>query len=88
MLRRVRRSALRRSPGEQLQIDFGERRVEIGGVAVKVYLFVATLGYSRRLHVRAYGHEKQDSWFDGMESAFRSLRRGDARSAARQRAGR
>jgi transposase len=35
-------------PGEQLQIDFGERRVEIGGVSVKVHLFVATLGYSRR----------------------------------------
>jgi transposase len=60
-------------PGEQLQIDFGERRVEICGVAVKVYLFVATLGYSRRLHVRAYGHERQDSWFDGMESAFRAF---------------
>ena len=25
-------------PGEQLQIDFGERRVEIGGVSVKVHL--------------------------------------------------
>jgi transposase len=60
-------------PGEQLQIDFGERRVMIGGAAVKVFLFVATLGYSRRLHVRAYGHEKQDSWFDGMESAFRAF---------------
>jgi transposase len=60
-------------PGEQLQIDFGERRVEIGGTGVKVFLFVATLGYSRRLHVRAYGHEKQDSWFDGMESAFRTF---------------
>jgi transposase len=60
-------------PGEQLQIDFGERRVEIGGAVVKVYLFVATLGYSRRLHVRAYGHEKQDNWFDGMESAFRAF---------------
>jgi transposase len=59
--------------GEQLQIDFGERRVEIGGAAVKVFLFVATLGYSRRLHVRAYSHEKQDSWFDGMESAFRAF---------------
>jgi transposase len=57
-------------PGEQLQIDFGERRVLVGGVKVQVFLFVATLGYSRRLHVRAYGHEKQDSWFDGMESAF------------------
>jgi hypothetical protein len=60
-------------PGEQLQIDFGERPVEIGGVLVKVFFFVATLGYSRRLHVRAYGHEKQDSWFDGMESAFRAF---------------
>ena len=60
-------------PGAQLQIDFGERRVEIGGVAVKVFFFVATLGYSRRVHVRAYGHERQDSWFDGLESAFRTF---------------
>ena len=57
-------------PGEQLQIDFGERRVEIAGVASKVFFFVATLGYSRRMHVRAFGHEKQESWFGGMESAF------------------
>ena len=60
-------------PGEQMQIDFGIRRVEIGGVATVVFLFVATLGFSRRLHVRAYGHEKQDSWFDGLESAFRAF---------------
>jgi transposase len=60
-------------PGEQLQIDFGERRVEIGDVAAKVFFFVATLGYSRRLHVRGYGHERQDSWFDGLESAFRAF---------------
>ena len=61
------------APGQQLQIDFGERRVEIGEAPAKVFFFVATLGYSRRLHVRAYGHEKQDSWFDGMESAFRAF---------------
>jgi transposase len=60
-------------PGEQLQIDFGERRVEIGGAPTKVFFFVATLGYSRRLHVRAFGHEKQESWFAGMESAFLAL---------------
>lgn len=60
-------------PGEQLQIDFGERRVEIGGVLVKVFFFVATLGYSRRLHVRAFGHEKQESWFAGMESSFQAF---------------
>ena len=58
-------------PGQQLQIDFGERRVEIGGAPVKVFFFVATLGYSRRLHVRAFTGEKQEHWFEGMEGAFR-----------------
>jgi transposase len=58
------------APGRQLQIDFGERLVEIGGVKIKAYLFVATLGYSRRLHVRAFRNERQESWFGGLESAF------------------
>lgn len=58
------------APGRQLQIDFGERLVEIAGRKIKVFLFVATLGYSRRLHVRAFRHERQESWFDGMESSF------------------
>jgi transposase len=58
-------------PGKQLQIDFGERRVPIGGESVKVYLFVATLGYSRRVYVRAFRNERQDSWFSGLEGAFR-----------------
>lgn len=38
-------------PGRQLQIDFGERWVVIGDARVRVYLFVATLGYSRRVYV-------------------------------------
>jgi transposase len=58
-------------PGRQLQIDFGERRVLIGDENVKVYLFVATLGYSRRLYVRAFRNERQESWFAGVEGAFR-----------------
>jgi transposase len=60
-------------PGRQLQIDFGERLVEIGGAKVKAFVFVATLGYSRRVHVRAFGHEQQASWFTGLESAFTSF---------------
>jgi transposase len=52
-------------PGRQLQIDFGERLVEIGGAKLKVFVFVATLGHSRRLHVRAFRHEQQASWFSG-----------------------
>ncbi|MEW5705158.1 MAG: IS21 family transposase [Pseudomonadota bacterium] len=57
-------------PGRQLQIDFGERLVEIGGIKVKAFVFVATLGHSRRCHVRAFRHEQQASWFTGLESAF------------------
>ena len=57
-------------PGRQLQIDFGERYVTIGEAPIKVYVFVATLGYSRRLHVRAFRHERQEAWFSGLESAF------------------
>ena len=58
------------APGKQMQIDFGERLVEIGGAKLRVYLFVATLGYSRRSHIRAFRNERQESWFDGLESAF------------------
>lgn len=57
-------------PGRQLQIDFGERLVEIGGAKIKAFMFVATLGHSRRLHVRAFRHEQQASWFSGLESTF------------------
>jgi hypothetical protein len=61
------------APGQQLQVDFGERRVVIGDESTKVFLFVATLGYSRRLHVRAFPHERQESWFEGLESTFRAF---------------
>ena len=57
-------------PGKQLQIDFGERLVEIGGSKIKVFLFVATLGYSRRPHIRGFRNERQESWFHGLESTF------------------
>lgn len=57
-------------PGKQLQIDFGEARVWIGEEKLRVHLFVATLGFSRRMHVRASLRERQADWFEGMESAF------------------
>lgn len=57
-------------PGRQLQIDFGERRVEIAGELVRVHLFVATLGYSRRRYVQAFRCERQASWLAGIEGAF------------------
>ena len=58
-------------PGRQLQIDFGSTFVPIGGEVMRVYLFVATLGYSRRGFVAAFRHERQPAWFEGLEAAFR-----------------
>lgn len=58
-------------PGRQLQIDFGSTWMSIGGEMVRVFLFVATLGYSRRGYVAAFRHERQGAWFDGLEGAFR-----------------
>jgi len=37
-------------PGEQLQSDWGETQVELGGQATRVYFIVNQLGYSRRFH--------------------------------------
>ncbi len=57
-------------PGKQLQIDFGSIKVSIGDQRVKVYLYVATLGYSRRVFVKPFIHERQSAWIQGTEGAF------------------
>src|SRR5262249_21891400 len=57
-------------PGHQLQIDFGERYIQLADERVKAFMFVATLGYSRRCHVRAFRSERQESWLSGLESSF------------------
>ncbi len=58
------------APGAQMQIDFGEKRVRIGGVAVTVFLLAAVLSYSRRLFVKAFLAERQDEWREGIAAAF------------------
>jgi transposase len=58
-------------PGQQLQIDFGEKIVFIAGQPVTVYLMGAVLGYSRRLYCRAFLAQRQDDWLEGIEGAFR-----------------
>jgi transposase len=57
-------------PGRQLQIDFGSTTVVIAGEPERVFLFVATLGFSRRGFVAAFRHERQSAWLDGLERAF------------------
>lgn len=58
------------APGTQMQIDFGEKRVTIAGTDIKVFLLVAVLSYSRRTFVKAFLHERQDDWREGIASAF------------------
>ena len=58
-------------PGHQLQIDFGTVRVPIADEQIRVHLFVATLGYSRRTYVAMFLHERQSAWLQGLEGAFR-----------------
>ena len=57
-------------PGEQMQVDFGTKIVTIENCEQKVHLFVATLGFSRRIFAKAYLQETQTEWLDGLESAF------------------
>jgi hypothetical protein len=58
-------------PGQQMQVDFGEKWLQIGGVRQKRYVFVATLGYSRRCYIEIFGSLRQRDWIMGLERAFR-----------------
>jgi transposase len=58
-------------PGQQLQVDFGECWLEIGEQRVKVFVFVGTLGYSRRTYARIFPSLCQKSWLDGLEGCLR-----------------
>lgn len=57
-------------PGEQLQTDWGEVQVSVGGEDTRVYFIVNTLGYSRRFHF--WGADSQDSehTYEGLIRSF------------------
>ncbi len=58
------------APGDQLQIDFGQKRLLLAGVRVRIFLLVAVLSYSRRLFVKAFLNERGDDWREGIAAAF------------------
>ncbi len=58
------------APGKQMQVDFGEKKVRLGGELVKVFLLVAVLSFSRRLFVRAFLNQRGDDWREGVAAAF------------------
>ncbi len=57
-------------PGAQMQIDFGQKLVVLGGEKRKVFFFVAVLGFSRRIFVMASLSERQEDWQEGITKAF------------------
>ena len=63
------------APGDQLQIDFGQKRLLIAGVRVRIFLLVAVLSYSRRLFVKAFLNERGDDWREGIAAALHAFRR-------------
>lgn len=75
-LRRAQRAAdlatvrVETPPGDQMQIDFGQKLVRIGGQKARVFVLVAVLSYSRRLFVKPFLSERQDDWRDGIAAAF------------------
>jgi hypothetical protein len=58
------------APGDQLQVDFGPKRLSIAGVSVRIFLLVAVLSYSRRLFVKAFLNERGDDWREGIAAGF------------------
>jgi hypothetical protein len=57
-------------PGQQAQVDFGQRQLWIGQTYATAHVFVFTLGYSRRMYPHAFPHERLDAVLDGHEQAF------------------
>jgi transposase len=57
-------------PGKQLQSDWGEVVVEIGGVRRKAHFIVNELGYSRRFHFWCTESEDAEHTYEGLIRSF------------------
>lgn len=57
-------------PGKQLQHDWGEIVIEVGGVVRKIYFAVNTLGYSRRFHVFAAPRNDAEHTYESLIKSF------------------
>jgi transposase len=56
--------------GQHFQFDWGEADILLQGKPTRIYLFCMQLSVSRKRFVRAYAHEKQESFLDGFVHAF------------------
>jgi transposase len=60
-------------PGQQLQSDWGEILVEIGGQLTKVYFIVNQLAYSRRFHFWCTDSQDAEHTYEGLIRSFEYL---------------
>ena len=58
------------APGEQAQCDWGQISVPLGGVRIKLHVFVMTLGYSRRGFAQGFERERMPDLLAAHEAAF------------------
>lgn len=60
-------------PAEEAEVDFGEFRAVIGGVVMKLWMFVMRLSHSGKAVHIAYANQAQESFLDGHVRAFERL---------------
>lgn len=56
--------------GEEAEVDFGEFQAIIGGVVMRLWMFVMRLSFSGRAVHIAYANQAQESFLDGHVRAF------------------
>ena len=61
---------LETSPGEQVQVDFGQVMLQLPDTRKKVWAFVMTLSYSRHRFVRFVERQDTNTWLDCHIKAF------------------
>ncbi len=57
-------------PGAEAEVDFGEFQIVLGGVVVKVWMFVMRLSCSGKAFHVAYGTQAQEAFLEGHVEAF------------------
>jgi transposase len=60
-------------PAAEAEVDFGEFRAVIAGVAVKLWMFVLRLSHSGKAVHIAYANQAQESFLDGHVQSFARL---------------
>lgn len=60
-------------PAEEAEVDFGEFQAVIGGVLMKLWMFVLRLSHSGMAVHIAYANQAQESFLDGHVQAFERL---------------